>query len=173
MIPTTRLQAATPIPIGSDRTELGPTSSEIENTVEYGLTLPGPEAPGVRDLRPDDPTRLHRPGILDHLRGEADAFDGISVIGYSFPSSWLGDDPDRAGIELDKTYFNIISEQQKDRVREVMTLFSEYIGVSFFEVEGDVSDDPNVLSIAVGDLYGANARFGQRSRRFGDRDRAQ
>ncbi len=147
---------ATPIAIGSDALNSVRLSAEIDNTSEYGLTLPGPDAPGVRNLRPDDPSRLFG-GILDHLRGGADNFDGTSVIGYSFPASWLGDDPNKDGIVEDQTYFNVIGEQQKERVREVLTLFSEYLGVSFFEVEGDASDNPNVLSIAVGDVYGASA----------------
>ncbi len=148
---------ATVISLGSDSLNSVRLASEIVNTQPYGLSLPGPEVPGVRDVRPDDPSRLDRPVPLDHLRADGDSTDGISVKGYSFPSSWLGDDPNRAGIELDETYFNIISEEQKERVREVMTLFSQYLGVSFFEVEGTETTDPNVLSIAVGELYGADA----------------
>ncbi|NNE00726.1 MAG: hypothetical protein HKN47_25705, partial [Pirellulaceae bacterium] len=94
---------------------------------------------------------------LDYLRNGADVVDGISVIQYDFAPSWLGDDPNRPGIVADTTYFNIISEQQKERVREVLTLFSEYLGVSFVEVEGEPTS-PAFFSIAVGDLYGGDER---------------
>jgi hypothetical protein len=89
------------------------------------------------------------------VQNGADAFDGISVIQYDFTESWLGDDPSRAGISNDTTYFNVISEQQKQRIREVLQLFSEYLGVNFVEVEGEATSNA-FFSIAVGDLYGGS-----------------
>ena len=132
-------------------------SSEIFNTQPYGLDLPGPNLPGTRTIRPDDPSRLSRTVPLDYLRNGADVVDGISVIQYNFAPTWLGDDPGSPGIAEDKTYTNIISEQQKQRVREVMQLYSEYLGISFVEVEGEATRDA-FISIAVGDLYGGDAR---------------
>ncbi|MEM6690114.1 MAG: PPC domain-containing protein, partial [Planctomycetota bacterium] len=132
-------------------------SSEIFNTSPFGLDLPGPDLPGTREIRPDDPARLLRAVPLDYLRNGADVVDGISIIQYNFAPSWLGDDPTSAGIDTDQTYFNIISEQQRERVREVMQLYSEYLGVSFVEVEGEPTSDA-FFSIAVGDLYGGDPR---------------
>ncbi|MGB7327296.1 MAG: GEVED domain-containing protein [Rubripirellula sp.] len=128
-------------------------SGEIFNTDSYDLTLPGPNLPGTREIRPDDPSRLARTVPLDYLRNGADSVNGISVIQYDFAPSWQGDDPTTPGFDEDKTYFNIISEQQKQRVREVMSLYSEYLGISFIEVEGGLTSQA-AISIAVGDLYG-------------------
>ena len=133
-------------------------SGEIFNPTPYELDLPGPDLPGTRDIRPDDPTRLTRTIPLDYLRNNADVINGISVIQYNFAPTWLGDDPNEPGIEADTTYFNIISEEQKQRVREVLQLYSEYLGVSFVEVEGDPTS-PAFFSVAVGDLYGGDERI--------------
>ncbi len=132
-------------------------TSEITNETPFELRLPGPDLPGTRNIRPEDPSRLLRTVPLDHLRNAADSVDGISTIQYNFRPSWLGDDPNRPGIAEDKTYFNLISEQQKDRVREALHLFSEYLGVNFVEVEGAPTSSAFV-SIAVGDLYGGDER---------------
>lgn len=130
-------------------------TSEIFNTTPFGLDLPGPDVEGVREIRADDPSRLERTVPLDYLRNGADAVDGISVMQYDFVSSWLGDDPTSPGIEEDRTYYSVISSQQKDSIREAMTLFSEYLGISFIEVEGAPTSEA-FMSIAVGDLYGAD-----------------
>ena len=63
------------------------------------------------------------------FRRGADSEDGIAVFQYNFVNSWLGDDPTKAGIDETREYFNLITEQQKARVREVLSLFSEYLGV--------------------------------------------
>lgn len=139
--------------VSPTRTSSVRLSSEIFNTDVYDLNLPGPDVPGTREIRPDDPSRLLRTVPLDYLRNGADTVNGISVIQYDFAPSWLGDDPTRPGIAEDQTYFNVISEQQKDRVREVMQLYSEYLGVSFVEVEGGPTSNA-AISIVVGDLYG-------------------
>ncbi|MGB7342821.1 MAG: hypothetical protein WBD20_01290, partial [Pirellulaceae bacterium] len=147
--------------LGSQWTISGSTTqsailrSEIFNTEPFDLDLPGPDLPGTRQIRIDDPSRLERPVPLAYVRNGADSFDGISVIQYDFANSWLGDDPNRAGLANDTTYFNIISEQQKQRVREVLQLFSEYLGVNFVEVEGEPTSNA-FFSIAVGDLYGGD-----------------
>ncbi len=141
--------------IGSNTTQSARLTSEIFNETAFELDLPGPDAAGTRDIRPDDPSRLNRTVPLDYLRNGADVVDGISIIQYNFAPSWLGDDPNRPGILEDTTYFNIISEQQKTRVREVLQLYSQYLGISFVEVEGEPTSDA-FISIAVGDLYGGD-----------------
>ncbi len=143
--------------IGAGAIQSARLNSEIFNTQPFDLDLPGPGLPGTRNIRPDDPSRLERTVPLDYVRNGADVVDGISIIQYNFASSWLGDDPNRPGILEDKTYFNGISGEQKDRVREAMQLYSEYLGVSFIEVEGDPTNDA-FISIAVGDLYGGDER---------------
>ncbi|MCO8123946.1 GEVED domain-containing protein [Stieleria sp. TO1_6] len=133
-------------------------TTEIKNETAFDLDLPGPDVPGTRTIRPDDPSRLDRVVPLDYVRQFADTVDGISVIEYDFVASWLGDDPNRPGINADTNYFNIISEQQQQRVREVMSLFSEYLGVTFIEVADRDPADIGGFSIAVGDLYGGDER---------------
>ena len=131
-------------------------NSTIRNTVEYGLQFPGgPGAPGVRGIRPEDPSRVDRPVPLDFFRQGADSSDGITTIQYEFPSTFRGDDPTVAGVDNLKTYFNLITEQQKRRVREVLSLFSEYLGVQFVEATNGPTQEA-FFSFAVGDLYGAN-----------------
>ncbi|TWU42048.1 beta strand repeat-containing protein [Novipirellula artificiosorum] len=131
---------------------------EILNTVDYDLQLPGgSDVPGTRDLRPDDPSRLSRTIPLDVLRRGADSDPGIAEYQYDFVGSWQGDDPTKPGLDETRTYFNLITEQQKARVREVLSLFSEYLGVQFVETTGGLTSDTS-FSIAVGELYGADAR---------------
>ncbi|QEG42897.1 GEVED domain-containing protein [Roseimaritima ulvae] len=131
-------------------------SGEIMNATPFGLDLPaGPDVPGVSTPRAEDPTRLDRIVPLDYLRQGADRFDGISTIYYDFAPSFLGDDPNSPGLDNDTTYFNIISEQQKDRVREALHQFSEYLGIQFVETNGGPAGDA-FFTIAVGDLYGGN-----------------
>ncbi len=142
---------------GNTLTGSATVSSEIFNPDPFTLELPGPDLPGTRNIRPEDPTRLLRTVPLDYVRNSADVVDGISVIQYNFAPSWLGDDPNRPGIAADTTYFNVISQQQRQRVREVLQLYSEYLGVQFVEVEGEPTSDA-FFSIAVGDLYGGDER---------------
>ncbi len=158
--------------VGGNVTQSATLQGEIFNTEEFGLDLPGPDLPGTRNIRPEDPTSLTRAIPLDFVRNGADAFDGISVFQYDFADSWLGDDPSRPGIIADTTYFNIISEQQRQRVREVLQLFSEYLGVNFVEVEGEPTSSA-FFSIAVGDLYGADEQLssGAGGAAVGTRDR--
>ncbi len=137
-------------------------TSEIRNTTDYNLNLPGAGAPGIRNLRPEDPSRLDRTIPLDVFRRGADSDSGIAVFQYNFVNSWLGDDPNKAGIDESREYFNLITEQQKSRVREVLSLFSEYLGVQFVETDGGLTDQAS-FSIAVGELYGADPRVNSAS----------
>ena len=135
-------------------------TSEIQNTSSYGLDMPGPDMDGVRRIRQDDPSRVERNVPLDYVRQGADAVDGISVIQYNFPHKWIGDDPTVSGIAEDRDYFSVITEQQKQRIREVMTQFSQYLGVNFVEVEGAPTQEA-FISIVVGDLYGSVENEGE------------
>ena len=155
--------------LGTSTTQSAVISSEIFNTQPFELDLPGPDLPGTRNIRPDDPSRLDRTVPLDVLRNGADTVDGISVIQYNFPASWVGQDPNAPDQE--QTFFSVISEQQKERVREAIELFSEYLGVSFVEVEGEPTS-PAFFSIVVGDLFGGdvNATSGQGGLPFVSRD---
>ncbi|MFG0262191.1 MAG: cyclic nucleotide-binding protein, partial [Novipirellula sp. JB048] len=132
-------------------------TSEIRNTTDYNLNLPGAGAPGTRNLRPEDPSRLDRTIPLDVFRRGADSDSGIAVFQYNFVNSWMGDDPNKAGIDESREYFNLITEQQKTRVREVLSLFSQYLGVQFVETDGGLTEQAS-FSIAVGELYGADSR---------------
>jgi hypothetical protein len=155
--PADTFAAATPVNLSSTALNAVHLTSEIRNTTDYGLVMPGPNLPGVRHIRPDDPSRLDRTVPLDVLTRGADAEPGITTIQYDFPESWQGDNPTRAGIDELRTYFNLITEQQKDRVREVLSLFSEYLGVQFVETSGAASSAAS-FSIAVGELYGGDPR---------------
>lgn len=143
------------------------TGGEIDNPNPndplYTLDFPGgTDYQGVRNIREDDPSRLERTVPLDVWRRGADTFDGVTTAYYNFPTSWLGDDPSSSGLDLDKTYINQITAEQKQRVREVMSLFSEYLGVQFVEIgdtaSGAVTSIPSgspLLSITLGELYGS------------------
>ncbi|QDV65530.1 Dockerin type I repeat protein [Crateriforma conspicua] len=135
--------------LGGGGTQSTVVQSTIENESPYGITLPGPDLPGTRTIRPEDPSRLTRTVPLDYVRNDADSEDGIAVMQYAFPASFSGPNPNGPGQQ---TYFNVISEQQKDRVREAIQLYSEYLGISFIEVEG-APTSPASISIAVGDLF--------------------
>jgi len=126
-------------------------NSEIKNTTSYDLNLPGADAPGVRNIRPDDPSRLLRTIPLDYFRQGPDSIDGISTVAYDFTSTFLGDNPSSPDFDKDKTYFNLISGLQKERVREVLSLFSQYLGVQFVERSSTAATGA-FFSIAVGDL---------------------
>ncbi|WP_182868970.1 GEVED domain-containing protein [Rhodopirellula sp. JC639] len=143
---------------GATTTRSATLTSEIRNETAFELDLPGPDVPGTRDIREEDPSRLDRVVPLDYVRQFADQVDGITTIEYDFVASWLGDDPNRPGITADTNYFNIISAEQKQRVREVMSLFSEYLGVAFVEVSDRDPADIAGFSIVVGDLYGGDER---------------
>lgn len=130
-------------------------SSVIENERPFELDLPGPDVAGVRNTRPDDPSRLNGLVPLDYVRQGPDSVDGISTFTYDFASTWLGDDPNSPAIDTDRTYFNSITEQQKQRVRESFELFSQYLGVSFIEIDSVAGGNAD-YSVAVGDLFGVD-----------------
>ncbi len=99
----------------------------IVNTSPYVLDFPGgSNEPGNRQIR-----------MQDNLRLGADSVDGTSTFFYNFQSS--------LGTSGSLTFANAITEQQKQRVREVFSLYENHLGVRFVE-------STNLgLTIAVGD----------------------
>ncbi|EMI42141.1 GEVED domain-containing protein [Rhodopirellula sp. SWK7] len=139
------------------------TGGSIENALGEILQFPGgSDYEGVRDIRPDDPTSNDRVVPLGIWRTDGDTTAGISTIYYNFPDEWQGEDFGTQTTDLNETYSNAITEQQKERVREVASLFSEYLGIQFIEVGQDAAaaiTSPDftgevgpVYSIGVGEL---------------------
>lgn len=151
------------------------TGGEIRNTTPFELQFPGgTDFEGVRNIRPDDPSRNTRTvplGIWRDLDPSTDFIGdetpGISTIYYNFPDSWQGEDFNTDELDLEQRYINSITEQQRQRVREVASLFSEYLGIQFIEVGQDAAEaisapgfvglEGQVFSIAVGELQGATS----------------
>ena len=124
-----------------DVLQSGKVVSAAIEAQEFPLDYPGDnDSPGHRDLSYHTET---------HLEAK-DETAGISTIAYMFRDVY-GEDPD--GVPLR----NLITEPQKERVREITSLFSYYAGVQFIEADEVVLDDLlnqgiNVFSIATGDL---------------------
>ncbi|MDA9777982.1 DVUA0089 family protein, partial [Rubripirellula sp.] len=149
---------------GTGGTETVVLQGSIDNqSVPYDLRFPGgSDVPGVRNIRPEDPARLDLAVPLDVWRKDADQVNGITTVYYDFPDTWMGDDPQSGLIaEPDrlKQYSSSITEQQKQRVREALSMYSEYLGVQFVETSGvpqeAVAENATYIAIAVGELYGA------------------
>src|SRR5262249_44902717 len=86
----------------------------------------GLDDPGSRDIPVDS-----------HLLGGADTSGVIPVIYYNFKGN--------IGSVLGAPTFNSITEDQKDRVRDVFSYYSHYLGVEFVE------SPSSGLTIATGD----------------------
>jgi hypothetical protein len=111
----------------------------------YRLELPGGN---------DEPGHRQSP-VVQHLPdGSADRNSGITRIEYNFRSD-IGFIRDSLGNP--QSAFNIISETQKRRAREVFQVLSDLIGVEFVETERDG------LIIASGDT----SAFGSTASRCG------
>ncbi len=79
----------------------------------------------------------------------ADSTDGITEIRYNFQS--------QLGVVNGTVLLNSITEQQKQRAREIFSLYERYLGVRFIETE-------NLgLTIAVGDLRSVTSPFPEAS----------
>ncbi len=88
-------------------------SSEIRNTTPYIIDFPGAnDEPGNRNIR-----------YQQHVT-TVDA-DGIEVIEYNFQG--------QLGAANGSVQLNAITEVQKTRVREIMSLYANYLGVRFVE----------------------------------------
>lgn len=89
--------------------------SEIDNTTPLVLDFPGgSDEPGNRQNR-----------FQDNLRLGADSEDGTSIQYYNFQNN--------LGVFSNTNLLNAITEQQKERVREVFSLYEQYLGVRFVE----------------------------------------
>ncbi|MCI0359722.1 MAG: matrixin family metalloprotease, partial [Planctomycetaceae bacterium] len=117
----------------------------------YSLVWPGSMGdPGDRDI----PAESHLSNGNDLLNGADDGVDndnlirlidirGIPTVHYNF-QSFLGSIPD--GIGGSQPAFNLITENQKQRAREIFDLYTKYSGIQFVETE-----DSGLL-VATGDL---------------------
>ena len=115
----------------------------------YAIVWPGAgDDPGHRDL-PPEPTGER------HLFGGADGSPTAAVINYNFQDVY--------GSFLGVTLHNQITENQKQRAREVFDLYSRYLGVTFRETgfggltiaTGDPrAIDPSIDPLAVGGIAG-------------------
>ncbi|RMF42331.1 MAG: VWA domain-containing protein, partial [Planctomycetota bacterium] len=102
-------------------------TSKIENETPFVLDFPGAnDEPGNRQVR-----------YQQHVVG-GDTQDGTATVLYNFQGI--------LGTLGNNTLLNAITEQQKVRVREVMSLYEKYLGVRFVETESEG------LTIAVGDM---------------------
>ncbi|MAR10467.1 MAG: hypothetical protein CL681_10895 [Blastopirellula sp.] len=103
-------------------------SQEIENPTPYELDFPGSEAePGHRDIEPQNHL-LATQGLVG-ITTPGDSEDGISTIFYNFREIY--------GVVGGQPVKNVITENQKQRTREVFELYSEYLGAEFIESDSD------------------------------------
>ena len=100
----------------------------------YTLELPGSD---------EDPGHRQLPGER-HILGDGDQTSGVETRMYNFQDLY-GLDPD-SGLPLS----NLINEQQKDAVRQILELYDEYLGVQFIETANQG------LTIAVGNMGAVN-----------------
>ena len=110
-------------------------NSDIKNTTPFALDFPGGvDEVGNRYNRMESYfRRIQGTGALV----SADSVNGISTILYNFQT--------QLGRFTGTTLLNSITEQQKQRAREIFSLYEQYLGVRFVETE-------NLgLTIAVGD----------------------
>jgi hypothetical protein len=102
--------------------------AEIRNGSPFLLDFPGAlDEPGIRNNR----YQINSAFIADEI-------DGISVIYYNFQSN--------LGQFNGSSLQNAITQQQRQRVREVFSLYERYLGVRFVETSS------LGLTVAVGDM---------------------
>jgi len=112
----------------------GTQSLTVGNTIggsPVSVIYPGGlDDPGTRDIP-----------VESHLNGGADTSGVIPVLAYNF-QSFLGN-------VLGSPAYNQITENQKQRAREVLTYYANYIGVEFVETENSgmtiATGDPRVI----------------------------
>ena len=107
----------------TDLGSLGAGGQVIDAAIEaQRISLPGypggPDEPGHRHIQPENHGALNLSNALP---------DGISVVKYSFPVSY---GTNQQGITL----FNEITENQKDRAREIYEIFASLYGFTVQEV---------------------------------------
>ena len=112
----------------------------------FPLDYPGSkDEPGHREISVS--------GVGDeHIDGDQKDTDfGITTFRYIFRTVY-GSIPDIQGGQ--QPAFNLITETQKERAREVFELIGQNAGVHF--IETDDVDDPDALIVATGDLRAVN-----------------
>jgi len=120
-------------------------AADITPTKEDRSSIPYPgmsDEPGQRNL----PAEANNSGAqrIDPQFGP-DTNAGLETIAYNFKSLY-GFDPQGNPLQ------NVINDSQKERIREALELWSNYIGVQFFET------DDQGLTFATGDLRTLDAR---------------
>jgi len=110
-------------------------SAQIQNVTPYIFDLPGAEdEPGHRTIQLAG---------QDHSGG-ADASGNITTAFYNFRDV-ISDNP--AGSLVDgQPALNAITDEQKQRAREILELYSNYTGIEFIET------DTSGFTIATGDM---------------------
>jgi hypothetical protein len=142
-----------PLPLTPVTPSIGAAGSSFGTSANLGTIFPA--AQGTQSVTVDGsiggtPVNVLYPGgqgdvgardipsiFGSHLNGGADTSGVVPVIFYNFK----GD----IGTVLGAPAFNSITEDQKDRVRDIMSYYSHYLGVEF--VESSTSG----LTIATGD----------------------
>ena len=121
----------------------GPQSVIVSGAIDAQLLLlewPGAvDEPGHRDLPIHEGTLIEDHFLTGGSSPDSGA-SGIPTASFYFPSVYGGDPA--TGLPL----LNQITEAQKERTREIFSLYSEYLGISF--VESATSG----LAIVTGDL---------------------
>jgi len=105
-------------------------SGSIVTPIAYNLEWPGAiDEPGHRDLPNYPPPSIQGE---DHFGGESspDGSTQIPSVAYYFPTG----------------SFNLITEAQKQRTREIFEIYGQYLGIQFYEAE------TGGLAIITGDL---------------------
>ncbi len=135
--------------------------AEITDPDLYPLSFPGGNNdPGHRDL-PLESDNQHIPDRIlpDGTRVPTqDDEPGVSTIGFVFRDVY-GYAP--SGVPLR----NLITEQQRQRTREIFALYGQYIGAQFFEVDETTLPDLvdagiSFYSIATGDMRAVDPTAG-------------
>ncbi|PQO26036.1 hypothetical protein C5Y96_21535 [Blastopirellula marina] len=131
-----------------DRTQALVIRAEISNVSPYGANLPdgyvnidlpgGNDEPGHRDVELDGE---------NHLTGSDTNPYGVTVYTYNFPDTYGIDPASPTGEPL----ANQITEEQKNRAREIFEIYGFYAGIDFIEVPGDVAAS---VGVVTGDLRG-------------------
>lgn len=99
----------------------------------YDLPFPGGnDEPGHRDIP-----------IQSHLGG-ADTSEGVDTVTFNFPHQYGAD---RFGLPL----YNLISDAQKQRTREIFSIYASYLGIQVAEVESDALGAAS-MGIVTGDV---------------------
>ena len=110
----------------------------------YDLDWPGgTDEPGHRDIPFDSHLPDDGPPAAGGLNALFDTVDGVTTVFYNFRPE-IGVIP--GGVVGSQPAFNLITENQKQRAREVFELYSKYSGVQFVETED------SGLIVATGDM---------------------